>query len=514
VYSLETSEVRSEITNREVSHPPEGATPVFIFDTDINPNHQTLDGAVVDELHKEGVLESHGTAVASLAVCGAVLSAGGEIVQDNNVISVNVSQDDFSRIEEIIEGVVEEYSKIYPIIIANLSANSQNIVYDRKNSVDKLTVLLDDLANKYNCIFVISAGNLFNDNWYQVLEDRCHHLGYPNYFKENFTRINPPADSINNITVGSITYQQSSDSLVELKSPTVHTRGNLDGFVFIKPDLVHFDTNYKRDFTSEDNGVLMAHTDTSTLTSIPGTSFSAPLVAHDLMVLHTEYPTLTANSLKGLILHFADREVGQGITSKKIREKLIGFGLPDIEKAIHSHNHSSTLIIEDEITVGKEKEGREKIIRFPVPHCLSGDARKRLRINKTLVYNPPVNTANLKSYNPISLSVQLIKPNNVNEAGRNTADIYGGAHQKSNVQKYPSIEKSTKEHTGEFWSLKVIVQNRDEKCIDENYQQKYSVIISVEDIKEVEGIDLHEEVINMIEVETHIDVTQEVTIDI
>lgn len=514
IYILETSELKKSIESIDVISPPNNINPVFVFDTDINSRHRTLNGSVEDSLFNDGSDQEHGTAVASLVVCGTQINPSGVIQQDNKIIAVKVSQDNFRKLESIIEETIERYSSIYPMLIVNLSVNRRHIVYPRTKEVDKLTILLDDLANKHNCLFVVSAGNLFLPDWPVELVNRFHSKGYPNYFNEKSARIIPPADSINNISVGSVVFQESSDSIAKLKSPAIHTRGNFDKFPFIKPDLVNFDSNHKDDFSCEENGVFMAHSENDVLTSIPGTSFAAPLVTHDLALLHNKYPELSSNSIKGLLLHFSDRNIGGGIRSKKIREKLIGFGLPDVEKALYSTNNNSTIIIEDEITVGNKKEGVEKIIRFPIPNCIAGDHRRRLRINKTLVYNPPVNAKNLKYYNPISISVQLVRSDEVDIAGRNTNDVYDGAHQKSNVQKYPPIEKNTVKHTGSFWHLKIICENKDESFISMAYKQSYSVILSLEDIKEEDSIDLHEEILNMIEVEIHIPVPVEVVSEV
>jgi hypothetical protein len=506
VFFIETSLVQKGITNRSVINVPTGLTPAFVFDTDINRDHITLNGAVDDLLHNDSTQLEHGTAVASLVVCGARLTPSGGIQQDNRVIGVKVSSDDFKKLDQIIQETVEKYESIYPILIANLSVNvTYPSAYLRHKEVDKLTILLDDLAKQHGCLFVISAGNLFGRPWTTAMIQECFNTGYPDYFKKNYTRISPPADSINNISVGSIAFQESVDSLVKMKSPAVHTRGNLDKFPFMKPDLVHYDSNHKADFTCEENGVLMASPDSNSLTSMPGTSFAAPLVTHDLILLHNKYPELTANSLKALIIHSADKNIGQGIRSKRIRERLIGFGLPDVEKILYSDSHRSTIVIEDEIFVDKEKT-----IRFPIPASLAGSNRKRLRITKTLVYNPPVNAKNPRLYNPIDVFTQLVRSDEVAMDNRSTRRLYDGAHMKSNVKKYPPIEKSTKEHTGSFWYLKVACENKDETFIPDDYKQSYSVVLTIEDIDEVEGIDIHEEINNMIEIETHIKVPVEI----
>jgi len=506
IFFIETSVLQRNIDNRNVINVPQGLTPAFIFDTDINQNHIALNGAIDDLLYNDGTELGHGTAVASLVVCGTRLTPSGGIQQDNRVIGIKVSSDDFRKLDQILKETVETYAPKYPILIANLSVNvTYPSAYLRHREVDKLTILLDDLSKQHGCLFVISAGNLFGRPWTPIMVQQCKNIGYPDYFKQNYTRISPPADSINNISVGSIAFQTSADSMIRLKSPVAHTRGNLENFPFIKPDLVHYDSNSKNDFTSEENGVLMAAIDSNSLTSMPGTSFAAPLVTHDLILLHNKYPGLNANSLKALIIHSADNNIGDGIRSSRIREKLIGFGLPDVEKVLYSNSHRSTIIIEDEIVVDKEKT-----VRFPIPASLAGSSRKRVRISKTLVYNPPVNAKNPRLYNPIEISAQLVRSDEETIGGRSTKSLYNGAYLKSNVKKYPSVEKNTREHTGTFWHLKVACENKDETFIPADYVQKYSIVLTIEDIDEVEGINIHEDINNMIEIETHITVPVEV----
>lgn len=505
IYVVETAVLQRKIENASVLNPPSGLTPAFVFDTDVNQNHLTLKGAVDNLLHNDGSDPEHGTAVASLVVCGSKLAANGTIQQDNRVIAVKVSADKFSKLDQIIQETVEAYAPKFPLLIANLSVNVTSVIYPRHKEVNKLTIMLDDLAKQYGCLFVISAGNLFFKTWGAALVQKCQNMGYPEYFKEKCTHIAPPADSINNISVGSVAFQASVDSLVGIKSPTVHTRGNLDNFPFVKPDLVHYDSNYRSDFSCEENGVLMAGINNDSLTSMPGTSFSTPLVTHDLILLHNKYPELNANSLKALIIHSADKNIGEGIRSKKIREKLIGFGLPNAEDATYSDNHRSTIIIEDSIEIGKEKK-----VRFPVPASIAGSSRKRLRITKTLVYNPLVNAKNPRLYNPIHIFSQLLRSDDQELDSRTTRTLYSGAHMKSNVKKYPAVEKSTRNHVGSFWYLRIVCENKDDAFIPSGYKQTYSIVLTIEDMDEQDGINIHEDIHNMIEIETQIRIPVEV----
>lgn len=506
VYTLEASSIEENLKELSILPHESNISTILVFDSNINTDHILLDG-VVERVNGVVGPSRHATAVASLAIYGAHIKPSGSCKPDNKVISVNVmnAQGQIVNLEETIKKIIEEYAPQFPLLLANLSINRTNNFYKRKKGIDKLTILLDELSAKYNCLFTVSTGNLFDDSWTPEMFNQCERVGYPGHFKLHYTRILPPADSINNVTVGLITYQKSVNSIIDILHPTLHTRGNIDSYPFIKPDLVHFDSNYDGFLSSEDNGLFMAHENSHKLTKIPGTSFAAPLVAHDAGLLHSLYPQFNNNSIKALLIHFSKNIDATDIGDNDIKQRTVGFGMPDVNRAKYSTNSASTMIIEDTIQVGKEKD-----VKIPIPSCISGDRLKRLRIRETIVYNPTVNPTNPLLYNPIHVFAKVIRDDEKEMDGLYSRDVYGGAHQKSNVKRYKPIEKSTREHMGCFWTIKVICENKDSKYIPESYRQKYSMIVSLEDIKESDNIDLHEEVHNMIDIETHIDVPIEI----
>jgi len=502
IYDLKPSELEEQVEGITIKSPGEGATPLLMFDGSVNERHFTVKGAVVENRSIRSIYEHHGTAVASLLICGTKIAPNSVVEQKNRVIAINYFEDPNTAEENMVR-VIEEFARRQPILLINLSVNKY-FLYRRKK-IDNFTVLLDELAHKYNCLFFVSAGNLFTGNyWNKTINDLCRTAGYPKYFNLDCSKVLPPADSINNISVGSISYQESVNSLSKIKNPSPITRANLKKNTFIKPDLVHFDSNLTTDLQPEGNGVYMASERDGALTRLCGTSFATPLVTHDAGVLHSLYPSYNTNTIKALIIHFTDEVKAEGISNKKMRKQLVGFGLPNLDAAMHSLNTSSCLVVEDDIGVNKRKR-----IRFPIPSCIAGDHRKRLRIRKTLVYNPKVNPNDPKNYNPINITAQLVREDEKKIGTGSSREKIDGAHKKSNVKKYKSEEVSTREHTGAFWYIDITSEARGD-YLSENYVQPYSLIISLEDIKEDQGIDLHEEAQNMIEIETHVEVPIEV----
>ncbi|MDP4031195.1 MAG: S8 family peptidase, partial [Candidatus Beckwithbacteria bacterium] len=450
--------------------------------------------------------ESHGTQVASLVIFGSKISQSGKLTGRNKILPVNIFPISNGRPifnENVIIDTLKQHSSPNIALIANLSINDYT-PYSRKN-VHRLTALLDELAVDYNCLFVISAGNLFKQ-WGKAETNRILSIGYPNYFKENVTTILSPADSINNLTVGSITYQASPNSVAPVGEPSPVTRRGFtdtEGFYFIKPDLVEYDSNFDSKYSCEDNGPFMAYPSDS-LIRAAGTSFSTPLATHELGVLSQMYPEYTVNSLKALVIHFAKPITSNIQVPPTIAKSLVGYGLPDLERALYSLNTSSTIVIEDKIKVGTSKR-----LKVPIPSCISGSNRKRLCIRKTLVYNPKINNIDVKSYNPILLSARVIR-NDGNIQNNATSRRYqDGAHRKSNVKTYNPIERSTNNHTGAFWEIEVMAEPVNNKAADD-IEQSYSIVITIEDMQKDDTVDLHAEIQQMIEIEVGVNVNVEI----
>ncbi len=500
-YELMLSAMRDDISHLKVNPPQNENRPVIIFDGPVNKEHVLLDRAVKDCIGSNSGDMWHGTAVASLVIAGMQLNNNQEIQQENHVISANVLEDNPFKLDERIADIVPRLAAEYQQLIINLSINNYTTYFGGVKTIHNLTALLDELANKYNCIFVVSVGNLFQF-WEDEFVEACKRVGYPSHFAFKFSRILPPADSINNISVGSVTYQESVDSITRIKHPAPHTRGNVDDSPFIKPDFVHYDSNFKKDFTPEYNGITTASDVNNEIIKSYGTSFSTPLITHELAKLSGQYPNYSCNTLKALLVHFSDNIDASEIGDLTMKSSLVGFGMPNMERAVNSLSNSTTIVIEDEIKIGTTKT-----IKFPIPSCISGSHLKRLRIRKTLVYNPITNPSNPRLYNPINISAQLLRDDRKAQGGLSTRETYGGAHQKSNVKNYPTKEFSTTNHAGKFWYIDVVCELKDEDfTIAGDYRQKYSIVLTIEDMFEDDTIDLHEEIESMIEIESRVSV--------
>ena len=123
----------------------------------------------------------------------------------------------------------------------------------------------------------------------------------------------------------------------------------------------------------------------------------------------------------------------------------------------------------------------------------------------TLAYNPLINPKDIEKYNSVILYVHLIRPDHKTVTSGSTRDKMSDAYLKSNIKKYPPLEVSTTANTGAMWEIEVISELKSDD-IPTDYMQNYSLVVTVEDIKNSQSIDLHSDIIQMIEVETQIDI--------
>lgn len=506
VYDFETSSINQIEESINIIPPNSEHNPVIVIDGRCNPNHKTISNAIIECNNITSEWDTfHSTAVCSLVVCWWDLSPNGDIVQKNNVISVEV--DPFKVEEKIIE-IVEKYSIIYPLLLINCSLNHYSDPAYDWTKVNNLTVLLDELASKYNCLFFISAWNNFSHWWTEPMKNISMAMQYPNYYSLPFTNILPPSDSINNIAVGSITYQASPRSVAPPLHPSPITKINFDQNVFVKPDLVHYDWNFiinsSGRLESEWNGVYMAGGSDNQLTHGCGTSFATPLVSHEAWIIHNSYPEYSSNTVKALLIHFAEYPSCTGITNANYRSRLIWFGKANIDKALFSLSHSSTIIIEDSISINHTKK-----IRIPIPESIQWSHRKRLKLKKTLVFNPKPYPQDRDNYNPLKISAWIIRCDDQEIESFTTRDRLSGAHIKSNVKRYDSIELSTNnDFCWKFWEIEVRSECKiSDYLTPPNFKQPYSIILTIEDLNQDPSIDLHQEISQMIEVELPIEIS-------
>ncbi len=265
--------------------------------------------------------------------------------------------------------------------------------------------LLDALSHEHDVLFLQSAGNLRDGAGNEPNPGVAGHLAanrpYPGYLLTPSARVAAPAQSLQALTVGSITSAAWQDGNrrsfgPEAQRPSAFSRTGLGLWDSVKPEVVEFGG----DFAHDDAGRVLPCPATapelvqSTLHGAAaigrrqvGTSFAAPKVAHlaaQLQILFPQAPTLL---YRALIINSARWPAWAEAAPEGDRLailRLVGYGLPDLSRATENTARRVTLVTAE----SQELHNQEaRIYCVPVPPALRDPANHgRVRIDVTLCY--------------------------------------------------------------------------------------------------------------------------------
>ncbi len=359
---------------------------VVVVDSGITTSNPALNSWVVGR--KNDVAKpydqntDHGTFVAGLICFGKELNPtlagvgeGDCAVFDLQVIpNDDPARGETSALLEIellssLEEALKLHAKTYKVW--NLSLGSSEVC-----SLDEFSQLaqeLDNLQEKYQVSFVISAGNY----------DIAPLLDYPRTPAQlEHGRITSPADSVLGITVGSVSHVDFKNNGPKHHQPSPFSRHGAGPNYIIKPDLVHYGGSCSTD-TAHVHGVRSLTE--AGLAEDLGTSFSTPLVSRTLaQIYHQVTPTPSPVLARALLTHHArDPRSGQRVPDGE--ENFLGFGLPTVAPyCLECSPHSATLVFEEALSPGYFMEWDD----FPYPVSLKQDGRYFGEVSMTLAFAP------------------------------------------------------------------------------------------------------------------------------
>jgi len=258
-----------------------------------------------------------------------------------------LEQEFLIALDRALQGHANEYK------VWNLSLGTDTVC-----SLDEFSEFaeeLDNMQEKYEVSFVISAGNYVNP---PLLE-------YPRSPQQlEAGRITMPADSVLGIAVGSVSHVDYKKNGPKEHQPSAFSRHGAGPNYVIKPDLVHYGGSCSTD---------MAHivgirsvTETGSAENL-GTSFAAPLVSKTLaQIYHQITPTPKPVLARALLTHHArDPRTEQRVPDGE--ENFFGFGRPaPVPYCLECTPHTSTLVFDDHLRPGYFLEWDD----FPYPPSL------------------------------------------------------------------------------------------------------------------------------------------------
>ncbi|QZK90913.1 S8 family peptidase [Flavobacterium sp. CHNK8] len=417
---------------------------ICILDTGINNKHPLLEDFVFDEnLHSYneswGFQDSypnggHGTGVAGLALYGDLT----DVLSSSEILKIYHGIESFKifnniQEDEKFDGPKFENAVSTPFInkpnnlrIFCLTILRNNVFKGRPSSssatIDK--ICFGKELDKQ--LFIVSGGNV----------DINKHDDYPTL--NELQCISDPGQAYNAITVGTYTRKDKIDISTGYfplakngaMSPSNSTSILFDNSWPNKPDLVFEGGNRSTDgFLTSDHSELRLLTTDSEFSndifiSFGDTSGAAALASKMAAELRTLYPNYWVETIRGLMVHSADWTETMKKTANLKRNLLrtVGYGVPNIQKAMYSVENSLTLIAEREIQPHKYEKSRGQyneyhLFNLPWPiEALESLDEKLVKIIITLSYYIEPNPGSRKlathySYHSHQLDFELIKRN-------------------------------------------------------------------------------------------------------
>lgn len=293
---------------------------------------------------------------------------------------------------------------------------------------------LDSLAsdyigeNQYPRLFVVCAGNTGDD--LTSLKE------YPQY--NELQDVHDPGQSWNVITVGAYTNKvnitdEGADCYAPLApngglSPYSTTSVTWVSSMPIKPEIVFEGGNMGIDSFSAASmsslQLLSTHHDfpTRLFSTFNATSAATALAARFSAQLCVEYPNLWPETIRALLVHSAEWTETMksqfhypNMTERRLAQHLlrvVGYGVPNIRKALWSVNNSLAMIVEDELQPFEQIKGKEPSTKDMHIHELPWPKDQLLELGNT----------------PVTMTVTLSYFIEPNPSSRNISNKY----------KYPS----------------------------------------------------------------------------
>lgn len=408
-----------------VVHPPaDDASTVCVIDSGIEEGHRWLEPAIDSDTSHcflPGVdpndvadyfpPQGHGTRVAGAVLYPDSIPNTGEVepvawIQNARVLDQHCELPASLTPEEYLQRVVTHFH-IAPRLtkIFNHSINSK--VPCPKARMTSWAAKLDQLSHEQEVLFIQSAGNQTRlDNGDQANPGLRAHLDAnrqpPQHQLEDSMRVANPAQSLHALTVGSVSAGLFEDANTRSFAMGEHLpsgfsrAGYGEPWSVVKPEVVEVGGDLV--YAKNPPRLVRIHPEVSiellnsTMHSQPayskdgvGTSFAAPKVAHIAAHLQNLFPSASPLLYRALIVQSA-RWPGwaENEDEKDTVLRLIGYGLPSLERATTNSETRITLITPDAEII-PSKQMHLYTIRIP-EELRSAALEARIRIDVTLAY--------------------------------------------------------------------------------------------------------------------------------
>ena len=390
--------------------PPNAASPIIgIIDSGVEKNH-LLAPAIVEEYSYVPDDDSpddkvpnggHGTRVAGIALTNNSYIPGNinlpfkirniKVLDETNTLKKELVGAD------LIASIVKKY---------NIDKNDKTRIFN--HSIGEQTgcelvhmsswaAAIDKYSYEKDVLFIQSAGNI-KDN--DILDNIENGINYPDYLNYEFARICNPAQSLQALTVGSVSHLEYNVGniigLGKLNEPSSFSRSGPGIWDSVKPDVVEYGGTHA---LKSENGSIELKQLEDLCVKMPirvtrnkifaqdkiGTSFSTPKVTAIAGELESILPNASTLLYRGLIVQSAKwPEWAYSADNKCDVLRRIGYGIPSLERATRNDDYRVTLFSDNMQISANDAH----IYKVPIPHNLRdiGDDYD-IEVQVTLSYN-------------------------------------------------------------------------------------------------------------------------------
>ncbi|EZP33975.1 S8 family peptidase [Pseudomonas sp. RIT288] len=401
----------------------------------------------VDYMREPDSDRDHGTFIAGLLINGASFNPNQRIEQDPcKFFDYDLFTEDEDKFEgnfqqgfiDMMRQLDQELSGSKPenMRVINLSLNPESMT--DQNGYSPYAAILDEIADKHDVIFVISAGNLESaksrSRWPDSATPALQQLA--TYRQLGADRIYVPGETARNLTVGAL---EPIDHL-GLTRPARYSRRGPATSAGIKPDFAHVGGCLAT------NNPLKSLDHAGDLIPDEGTSFAAPLVAKTLAILdHRIEGRQPRDVLMALMYHFAKMPaLLDDKLLNAVSKDFAGFGIPgSVDDMLATDDTSITLVFQDTL-----KPRMELSFDFEWPSVLVENGSTRGEVELTIVYSPPFDRRHQAEFTRVNLDAYL-RQETVNK--RTGKFSYSGRLKPD----HPGVlEKNLIAHGAKWWPVK------------------------------------------------------------
>ena len=431
IIDMETSPANdSNLTETlELEAPLPSAPVVCVIDSGIQETHKYLAPAIVGSesysllpnnpsTHDEVSDGGHGTRVAGAILYPQEIPTEGSyqlpcwirnlrVLDENNCLPQDVYPP-----KAISFAVQNHYTEAtVPCRIFNHSIGSRKAC--EMKHMTSWAATIDDQSYKNDVLFILAAGNISTDvisAYWQA------GYPYPTYLDRELCRISNPAQSLQALTVGSVSATDfENDDFIALGKKAEISSFSRSGpgiWDVLKPEVVEYGgTHVLNKGSTPPQLVTPPEACPELIRKSPegpafardaiGTSFSAPKVSFIASQIQKSLPDSPALLYRALIAQSARwpkriEEISKEECISTLRQ--IGYGIPDVDRATHNDEYRITLVTPSLLELGDDEA---HIFHIPIPEELSavGDDYDIL-IEVTLSYaaNPRRTRRYVKGY--------------------------------------------------------------------------------------------------------------------